>query len=118
VNLDQDTGAWTLFDQAGNTFYTPPANPFAQTLDAWNADPTWGPILFGAGAKVTSVQYGLGSGQAVAVGFLDYLDTSLLNGGDVIDFQAAAVPEAGSFLAWSVVALSVGGALKLRRRFR
>ncbi|MEQ1826796.1 MAG: right-handed parallel beta-helix repeat-containing protein, partial [Pirellula sp.] len=84
VTLNKDTGTWSLFRQAGNTYF--PAPPAAQTLTNWQADPVWGPRLFGAGAKVTSVQFGLGSGQRDSIGFVDYLTTSLLNGGDRIDF--------------------------------
>ena len=115
VSLDHDSGDWTLFRQAGNgNLSAPPANPFAQSLDLWAQDATWGPLLFGAGAKVTSVQFGLGSSQPVALGLVDYLQTSLLNGGDVIDF--AAVPE-----PTSIVLLGMAGSMGLaaaRRRAR
>lgn len=117
VNLDHDTGAWTLFRQAGNTFHpAPPANPFAQTLDAWALDPTWGPLLFGAGAQVSSIQFGLGSGQPNGFAYVDYLQTNLLNGGDVINF-IAPVPEPASLAIWGTLsAIGMTGTFLRRRR--
>lgn len=107
-NVDHANGTWNLFRQAGNTFFPAPSAT-AQTLDQWAADPTFGPLLFGSGAKVTSVQFGLGSSQRQSIAYVDYLQTNLLNGGGVIDF---AVPEPAS-------ALLLGGAAcvaMLRRR--
>jgi hypothetical protein len=92
VNVDPTTGTWNLFRQAGNAYF--PAPPAAQTLAAWNTDGFWGPKLFGAGAKVTSVQFGLGSSQRDSISYVDYLQTSLtslLNGGDLIDFGGGPV---------------------------
>jgi len=117
VNLDHNSGTWTLFRQAGNAYLpAPPPNGGVgsdKTLDDWFADSTWGPLLFGAGAKVTSVQFGLGSGQAVAKGYVDYLQTPILNGGDVINFTA--VPEPAS-MALIGLAASMLGFLGARRR--
>ncbi|HYH63224.1 MAG TPA: hypothetical protein VD866_00855, partial [Urbifossiella sp.] len=92
--VDATTGDWLLFRQAGNAFF--PAPPAAKTLAGWNADPTWGPLLFGAGAKVTNVQFGLGSSQRNANAYVDYLQTSLLNGGDVIDFGSTSTVYVGT----------------------
>ncbi len=123
INLDSDSGTWTLFRQAGNTFHpaTPPnGQPGSdRTLVDWLADPTWGPKLFGPGAKVSSVQFGLGSSQPIAIGFVDYLQTNLLNGGEVIDFVeagTAAVPELTSFVVWGALVFAVGGTTLCRRQ--
>ena len=116
-SVDHDSGLWSVFRQAGNAYF--PAPGAAQTLDNWNLDPTFGPALFGTGSKITSVQFGLGSSQRQSIAYVDYLQTSLLNGGDRIDFKAAgtaAVPEATSVLVWSVVTLAVGGATWFRRQ--
>lgn len=117
-SVDHDSGLWSVFRQAGNAYFPVPGA--AQTLDAWNLDPTFGPALFGAGSKITSVQFGLGSSQKQSIAYVDYLQTSLLNGGGLIDFKqagtVAAVPEANSILVWSVVTLAVGGATWFRRQ--
>lgn len=86
VTVDKDNGVWYLYRQAGNTYF--PAPPAGQTLAQWQADATWGPLLFGAGAKITNVQFGLGSGQQGCNAYVDYLQTTILNGGNVIDFVA------------------------------
>lgn len=108
--VDHDTGMWNLYDQAGNAYFTTPGGATSLTLDAWNSDATWGPLLFGTGAKVTSVQFGLGSSQRNALAYVDYLQTNLLNEGDVIDFQAVPEPKVISFLGLGL------GALLMRRR--
>lgn len=108
-SVDHDTGNWALYDQAGNPFYTGPGGGTLKTLDDWNADATWGPRLFGAGARVTSIQFGLGSSQANGTAYLDYLQTNLLNGGDVVNF----VPEPSA-----LGPLGVGAIALLRRRRR
>ena len=93
--VDLNTGKWYLYDQAGNGNWAalvgsaPPKGTLQQTLAQWQADPTWGPVLFGAGAKVTNIQLGLGSGQQNCNAYVDYLQTSLLNGGDPINFTVA-----------------------------
>ena len=91
-NIDKDNGKWNLFKQAGNTYYTTPINDpsTAKTLQEWNDDPIWGPRLFGVGALVTSVQFGLGSGQNGGIAYVDYLQTSILNSGNLIDFVCAS----------------------------
>jgi hypothetical protein len=109
VSVDHDSGTWALYRQAGNTFFpVPSATP--QTLDQWNTDSTFGPLLFGSGAKVTSIQFGLGSSQKNSISYVDYLQTNLLNGGDVINY----VPEP-SILGVAGLAAS---ALLMRRRRR
>ena len=106
--VDTVTGDWNLFRQAGNAYYPVPGVP--RTLAAWSTDPTFGTALFGPNAKVTSLQFGLGSSQRDAFAYLDYLQTNLLNGGDVINF----VPEpSGLLLAGFGVALSL---MAIRRR--
>jgi hypothetical protein len=109
VSVDHDSGNWNLFRQAGNVFFPAP-DTTAKTLDAWATDTTFGSKLFGSGARVTSVQFGLGSGQRNSISYVDYLQTNLLNGGDVLNFN---VPEPGSFAL-----LSLLGAAAIGRRRR
>lgn len=107
VSVDHDSGTWALYRQSGNTFFpAPSATPL--TLDDWAADTTFGPALFGTGAKVTGIQFGLGSYQRNSIAYLDYVQTNLLNGGDVINF----VPEP------SAIGLLGVGAIALMRRRR
>lgn len=108
VSVDHDTGNWNLFRQAGNAFYPAPDGT-AKTLDAWALDPTFGTALFGAGAKVTSVQFGLGSSQRNSIAYVDYLQTNLLNGGDVINFVAVPEPT-------TLAAVGLASVLLRRRR--
>jgi hypothetical protein len=105
VSLTATSGTWKLYDQSGNPYYTAPSAN--KSLADWAADATWGTLLFGEGAKVTSVLIGAGSFTAVAsTGYVDYLETSLLNGGDRVDF----VPEPAT-----IAILCLGG-LMIRRK--
>ena len=94
VAVDMNNGLWYLYGQATNANWVgiagsaPPGGTLQQTLAQWQADATWGPILFGTGAKITSVDFGLGSGQRQCNAYVDYLQTTILNGGNVIDFVA------------------------------
>ena len=111
VSLDHDSGVWNLFRQAGNSFFSVTPDPTAKTLDAWAADADYGSLLFGSGALVTSVQFGLGSSQKSSIAYVDYLQTNLLNGGDVIDFSN--VPEPATM---SLLAFALGGLVLIRKR--
>ncbi len=104
--VSEPDGLWSLYAQAGNSYYTAPSG-VSKSLADWANDATWAPILFGAGAKVTSVQLGLGSYQRDNIAHLDWLQTSVLNGGDRIDF----IPEPASLML-----LGLGGLMSLKRR--
>ena len=101
IGLNSSTGTWTLHAQSGNTFFgtIPTAN---YTLAGWDSTSAgkdangnyWSSDLFGSGAKVTNVQIGAGSFSVASTGYVDYLQTSLLNGGDQINF----VPEPGTLV--------------------
>lgn len=112
VSVDRNTGTWVLYRQANNSYLPVTSSSDARTLQEWAEDETFGELLFGEGAKVTSIQFGLGSSQANAIAYLDYVQTNLLNNGDVIDF--VAVPEP----ATAGLALMAGGAWLLRRQRR
>lgn len=109
ISLSATSGTWNLYAQAGNSYYVrPTAN---KTLADWAADATWGSRLFGSESKVTAVLLGAGSFSVASTGYVDYLETNLLNGGERIDFTAVPEPS-------SVVALigGLGSLLALRRR--
>jgi hypothetical protein len=58
----------------------------AKSLDTWFNDPTYGSVLFGQTAEIFRVGFTAGTSQSNVVEYLDWAQTSLLNGGDVIDF--------------------------------
>ena len=66
-------------------------------------DYTWGEVLFGPSAKVTQFSFLAGSGALEANEYIDWVQTSLLNGGNQVNF----VPEPGT------IVLLVTGALGL-----
>jgi hypothetical protein len=109
VSLTATSGTWCLFDQSGNNYYSTPGNSANKTLADWAVDPTYGNKLFGDGAKVTSVLLGAGSFSVASTGYVKYIETSLLNGGDRIEF----VPEPGT-----LVLLGMGGLFALAYAWR
>ncbi len=96
--MDYSTGVWNLFGQASNGNWeaiageNPPgvSSLEARTLEEWAAHEVWGEYLFGDGAVVTNVQYGVGSGNAGSTSVLDYASVSFLNDGGTIYFADAA----------------------------
>ncbi len=94
VDVNKDTGTWHLYGQSGNqnwigiTGVVPPGGSSAKTLAEWAVDSVWGNRLFGTDAKITNVQFGLGSWQRQANAYIDYLETTILNNGNRINFAA------------------------------
>lgn len=110
--------AWHTTTADGNSqFYLyggggTPNGTFSRTLDGWAEDATWGAVLFGEGSDIFRVGFNVGSSQQGGLVYLDWVQTSLLNGGNLIDFQA--IPEPGTTaLTAGLVAV---GVLWLRRR--
>jgi hypothetical protein len=103
-SVSSTTGLWNLFDQAGNAYYTTPGGASSMTLADWANDPTFGSALFGAGAKITSIQFGLGSSQANGIAYVESLQTTVANGGDQIQFVPE--PTTGLLLALGLCTLA------------
>lgn len=116
------TDAWNTAtaDNSASPFavYGPgaPGGAVTHTLADWNADATWGPILFGTGATIYRYGFNIGSYQRNALIYMDWTKTNLLNGGDTIDFQA--IPEPSSALLVLAGLLGLGGAGSKRRARR
>ena len=89
VTTDKNTVCWAIYDQAGNPYYTPPGGNTIYSLQQIKDDPTWGPIIFGVGAKVVGVQLGVGSSNQTSTSYIDYIETNLLNNGNRVDFNEA-----------------------------
>lgn len=90
-----------------------PNGTVSMTLAQWEADSTWGSRVFVAGAEIFRVGFNIGSAQRDALIYLDWVQTSLLNGGNTIDFQA--IPEPG-VTALLVGVLAFATIITLRRR--
>jgi hypothetical protein len=103
------SGTWSMFNR------TPPAgvvNPphSSLTLSQWLADATWGTRL--TGGAIVDVALGIGSGNADTVGYVDWLETSAIAGGERINFTAIPEPASIALLG----AASIGLVMVGRRR--
>ncbi len=105
-SADSSTSLFSLF-VAGM------GNVGSKTLDDWANDPTYGSAIFGGSENVFRIGFNIGSGQRDNLQYLDWMSTSLLNGGDTIDFQA--VPEPSTWLA-GILTIGAVGRLAVRRR--
>src|SRR5690606_7664127 len=103
------SGDWSMYDRSTGTLINAPHDSL--TLDAWLADGTWGALL--SGATIVDVQLGIGSGNADTVGYVDWLETNVIAGGERINFQAVPEPSTVVLLGLAGVA---GLAIVRRRR--
>lgn len=96
-SITATSGRWFLYDQASNTYFDNTVAPIpgnsnppnsGQTLSQWLADPVWGAVI--SGGKITSTQFGVGSGNANTRATLDGAQVSYLNSGKLIDFVDGA----------------------------
>ena len=101
------TGKWSLFDRNTSTSHQLPLNGL--TITQWFSDATYGALL--TGAEIVDVQVGQGSGNPGTDGYVDWMQTSVLNGGELVDF--VAIPEPASLALAGSAAL---GLFVVRRR--
>ena len=107
--IDANTGTWWMFSRESTTatgVINAPHNSL--TLNDWFTDGTWGNILLNS--TIVQIQLGVGSGNPGTVGYVDYLETSALDGGMRNDFVApAVVPEPSSFVLLGMGAIGLAG---------
>jgi hypothetical protein len=106
--IDVNNGTWSMFNR------TPPSgvvNPphSSLTLAQWLADATWGTRL--SGGSIVDVALGIGSGNADTVGYVDWLETSAIAGGERINFTA--IPEPATM---ALTGMALVGIYAARRR--
>ena len=108
--IDGNNGTWSMFNRTPPTGVVNPPHS-SLTLNQWLADATWGAKL--TGGVIVDVALGIGSGNANTVGYVDWLETSAIAGGDRINF--GAVPEPATL---ALAGMSVVGVFAARRRLR
>ncbi len=106
---DINTKCWRVYRQGGNSYFNDLGTPaskglsgtmFSLTELASLNNPntpshvartegetkyTWAQVLFGDGALVTSIQLGVGSSVQTSTTYIDWLEMSVLNGGERVD---------------------------------
>ncbi len=106
-SMTKSTECFRIYRQAGNTFFNTPPTPAApktmfsiEDILAMN-DPnnsshvaktvgtvkyTWAEVIFGSGSVISSFQLGVGSSTQNSATYIDWIQTSILNSGNKIDF--------------------------------
>ncbi len=107
VDLDADDAIWAVYRQSGNPYFNAPPAPWAggkRSLNQWAAsteiaktiggvDHTWADVLFGAGAQVVAIQFGVGSSAGDCNTYIDWMETNVYNGGDRVEFSRAGLAD-------------------------
>jgi hypothetical protein len=105
ASVGASSGLFTLFANGSSA-----EAGAAKTLADWASDATFGSAIFGGSEEIFRVGFNIGSGQKSGLEYLDWMQTNLLNGGDVIDFQAAPEPS-----TWAMALVGIGLLICIRR---
>ena len=111
--FDASNGTWWMFDRSGGGVVNPPHSSI--TINDWLSDPTYGTRL--TNGSIVDVQLGIGSGNADTVGYVDWLDLNVINGGVRTNF---IIPEPSTFVlgGLGLAAVAYYGFGQRRRRNR
>lgn len=109
ASVSASSGLFTLFANGSSA-----EGGAAKTLADWATDATFGTAIFGGSEEIFRVGFNIGSGQKSGLEYLDWMQTNLLNGGDVIDFQA--VSDSGTTVALLGLGLMGIAGFSLRNR--
>jgi len=110
ASVDRSTGLFSVYGPGAA------GGAVTKTLVDWNADATWGPILFGTGATIYRYGFNIGSYQRNALIYMDWTATNLLNAGDTIDFRAIPEPSSALLLLTGLLGLGSAGSQRRARR--
>jgi hypothetical protein len=106
-STDPSNGTWWMFDRTLPGAVNTPHSSL--TLNQWLSDATYGARL--SGASIVDVALGVGSGNAGSIGYVDWIETSAIAGGERINF----VPEPATLALAGAAAVGLIMAGRRRR---
>ncbi len=112
---NKNSATWRLYGTGA--FGKAPGGNKTQSLDDWANDATFGSVL-SRDYHIFEIGFNLGSYQRNNYTYVDWFQSNLVNGGSMVDFQAAAqsVPEPGVLPLFGTGLLAIIGGLLYRRR--